>query len=128
MLAAATYCQLERRFFEDTQSRADVAAAFQCNTSQVTKVVTGIIYKSDPHHYVPKKQRDEPAKKTTKWLSDAQEDTNIVQPKARRTIPTMLSEALTSTTGQRLPETGNKDDTLSTESTSDSDLPLPEAF
>ena len=128
VLAAATYCKLERRFFEDTQSRTDVAAAFQCNTSQVTKVVTGIIYKSGPHHYVPKKQRDEPAKKTTKRLSDAQEDTNIVQPKARRTIPTMLSEASTSTTAQRSPETGNKDDTLSTESTSDSDLPLPEAF
>ena len=128
VLAAATYCQLERRFFEDTQSRADVAAAFQCNTSQVTKVVTGIIYKSGPHHYVPKKQRDEPAKKTMKWLSDAQEDTNIVQPKARRTIPTMLSEASTSTTGQRSPETSNKDDTLSTESTSESDSPLPEAF
>ena len=128
VLAAATYCQLERRFFEDTQSRTDVAAAFQCNTSPVTKAVTGIIYKSGPHHYVPKKQCDEPAKKTTKWLSDAQEDTNIVQPKARRTIPTMLSEASTSTAGQRSPETGNKDDTLSTESTSDSDSPLPEAF
>ena len=66
VLAAAKYCQLERRFFEDTQSRADVATVFQCNTSQVTKVVTGIIYKSGPHHYVPKKQRDEPAKKTMK--------------------------------------------------------------
>ena len=128
VLAAATYCQLECRFFEDTQSHADVAAAFQCNTSQVTKVVTGIIYKSGPHHYVPKKQHDEPAKKTTKRLSDAQEDTNIVQPKARQTILTKLSEASTSTAGQRSPKTGNKDDTLSTESTSDGDSPLPEAF
>ena len=72
VLAAATYCKLEHRFFEETQSRADVAAAFQCNTSQVTKVVMGIIYKSGPHHYVPKKQCDETAKKTTKQLSDAQ--------------------------------------------------------
>ena len=65
VLAAATYCKLEHHFFEETQSRTDVAAAFQCNTSQVNKVVTGITYKSGPHHYVPKKQRDKTAKKTT---------------------------------------------------------------
>ena len=138
VLAATTYCKLEHRFFEETQSRADVAAAFQCNTSQVTKVITGIIYKLGPHHHVPKKQCDETAKKTTKRPSDAQ-DTNIVQPKARKTMATMLSEASTSTVGQRSPktvnkddtlstETVNKDDTLSTESTSDSDSPLSEAF
>ena len=127
VLAAAIYCKLEHRFFEETQSHADVAAAFQCNTSQVTKVVTGIIYKSGPHHYVPKKQCEETGKKTTKWPSDAQ-DTNIVQPKARKTMATTLSEASTSTVGQRSPETVNKDDTLSTESTSDGDSPLPKAF
>ena len=127
VLAATTYCKLEHRFFEETHSRADVAATVQCNPSQVTKVVTGIIYKSGPHHYVPKKQRDETTKQTTKRLSDTQ-DSNIVQPKARRTIATMPSEASTSTTGQRSPKTVNKDDTLSTESTSDSDSPLPEAF
>ena len=123
VLAAATYCKLEHHFFEETQSRADVAAAFQCNTSQVTKVVMGIIYKSGPHHYVPKKQCDETTKKTTKWPGDAQ-DTNIVQPKATRT----MAEASTSKEGQRSPDTVNRDDTLSTESTSDGDSPLPEAF
>ena len=127
VLAAATYCKLEHRFFEETQSCADVAAAFQCNTSQVTKAVTGVIYKSGPHHYVPKKQRDETSKKTTKWPSDVQ-DTNTVQPKARKTMETMFSEASTSKVGQRVPETINKDDTLSTESTSSGDSPLPEAF
>ena len=66
VLAAAVYCKLEQHFFEDTQSRAEVATAFQCNTSQISKVVTGIIYKSGPHHYIPKKQRDETKKKITK--------------------------------------------------------------
>ena len=99
VLAAATYCKVEHRFFEETQSHADVAAAFQCNTSQVTKVVMGIIYKSGPHHYVPKKQRDETGKKTTKRAGDSQ-DPNIVRPKARKTMATILSEASTSKIGQ----------------------------
>ena len=123
VLAAATYCKLEHHFFEETQSCAEVAAAFQCNTSQVNKVVTGIIYKSGPHHYVPKKQHDETAKKTTKWPGDAQ-DTNIVQPKKKRT----MAKASTSKEGQRSPDTINRDDTLSRESTSDGDSPLPKAF
>ena len=127
VLAAATYCKLEHHFFEETQSCVDVAAAFWCNTSQVTKVVMGIIYKSGPHHYVPKKQCDETHKKTTKWASDVQ-DTTIIQPKARKTMATTSSEASTSKGGQRSPETVNKDDTLSTESTSSGDSPLPEAF
>ena len=127
VLAAATYCKLEHRFFEETQSRADVATAFQCNTSQVTKVITGIIYKSGPHHYVPKKQCDEAGKKATKRASDLQ-DPNVVQPKARKTMATTLSEASTSKVGQRSPETVNKDDTLSTESSSSGDSPLPQEF
>ena len=127
VLAAATYCKLEHRFFEETQSCADVAAAFQCNTSQVTKVVMGIIYKSGPHHYVPKKQHDETGKKTTKRAGDLQ-DPNVVRPKARKTMATTLSEASTSEIGQRSPETDNKDDTLSTPSSSSNDSPPPQAF
>ena len=127
VLAATTYCKLEHCFFEETQSRADVATAFQCNTSQVTKVVTGIIYKLGPHHYVAKKQRDEIGKKTTKRAGDSQ-DPNVVQPKARKTMATTLSEASTSEIGQRSPETDNKDDTLSTPSSSSNDSPLPQAF
>ena len=127
VLDVATYCKLEHHFFEETQSRADVATAFQCNTSQVTKVITGIIYKSGPHHYILKKQRDEAGKKATKWAGDLQ-DPNVVQPKARKTMATTLSEASTSKVGQRSPKTVNKDDTLSTESSSSGDSPLPQAF
>ena len=55
VLAAAIYCQLERNYFDETRSRVDIMTAFCCNTSQLSKAVTGIDYKSDPHHYKPKK-------------------------------------------------------------------------
>ena len=124
VLAAAVYCKLEQHFFEDTQSRAEVAAAFQCNTSQISKVVTGIIYKSGPHHYIPKKQRDKTEKKITKRSADAT-DTSVVQP--AKTKKTKAKES-PSQEGQGSPKTVSRDDTLSTPSTSDSDAPLPEAF
>ena len=54
VLAAATYTKLEHKYFDNTLSRADIAVAFGCNISQLTKAVTGILYKSGPHHYVPK--------------------------------------------------------------------------
>ena len=95
VLAAATYCKLEHHFFEETQTYADVATAFKCNNSQVTKVITGVIYKLGPHHYVPKKQCDEASKTGTKWAGDLQ-DPNIIQPKARKTMAITLSEASTS--------------------------------
>ena len=55
VLAAAVYCQLERNYFDETHSRSDVAALFCCNTSQLSKAITGVGYKSGPHHYKPKK-------------------------------------------------------------------------
>ena len=127
MLAPATYCKLEHRFFEETQSRADVATAFKCNTSQVTKVITGIIYKSGPHHYIPKKQCNEAGKTATKRAGDLK-DPNVVQPKTRKAMATTLSEASTSKVGQQSPKTVDKDDTLSTESSSSGDSPLPQMF
>ena len=124
VLAAAVYCKLEQHFFEDTQSCAEVAAAFQCNTSQISKVVKGIIYKSGPHHYIPKKQRDETKKKITKRSADAP-DTSVVQPpKTQKTT----AKKSPSQEGQQSPETVSRDDTLSTPSTSDSDAPLPDPF
>ena len=55
VLVAAIYCQLERNYFDETRSRVDVTTAFHCNTSQLSKAMTGIDYKSGPHHYKPKK-------------------------------------------------------------------------
>ena len=127
VLAAATYCKLEHRFFEEALSRADVATVFKCNTSQITKVVTGIIYKSGPHHYIPKKQCDEVSKTAITWAGDST-DPNLVQTKTTRMTATTLSEPSTSEAGQKSHETVDKDDTLSTESSSSGDSPLPRVF
>ena len=55
VLMAAIYCQLEHYYFDETHSRVDIVTAFRCNTSQLSKAMTGIDYKSGPHHYKPKK-------------------------------------------------------------------------
>ena len=127
MLAATTYCKLEHRFFEEAQSRPDVATAFKCNTSQITKMITGIIYKSGPHHYIPKKQCDEASNSATKHAGDPT-DPNLAQTKNRRMMTPTLSEPSMSKAGQQFNEMLDKDDTLSTESSSSGDLPLPSAF
>ena len=54
VLAAAIYAKLERKFFDSTNSRIDLATAFKCNVSQLTKALMGIEYYSSPHHYKPK--------------------------------------------------------------------------
>ena len=54
VFAAAIYAKLERKFFDNTHSRVDLATAFRCNVSQLTKALTGIEYYSSPHHYKPK--------------------------------------------------------------------------
>ena len=53
VLATAIYCTLEHLFLDDTLSRADIATAFRCNVSQLTKAVTGVDYKGGPHKYKP---------------------------------------------------------------------------
>ena len=54
VLAAAIYAKLERKFFDGTHSRIDLARAFKCNVSQLTKALTSIEYYSGPHHYKTK--------------------------------------------------------------------------
>ena len=55
VLTAAIYCKLEHNYFNETRSRMDIVTAFRCNASQLSKAMTGIDYKSGPHHYKPKK-------------------------------------------------------------------------
>ena len=55
VLVAAVYYQLEKNYFDETRSRSDVAALFRCNTSQLSKAIMGVEYKSGPHHYKLKK-------------------------------------------------------------------------
>ena len=57
VLAAAVYSQLERHYFDETCSRMDVAMLFHCNSSQLAKAITGVDYKSGPHHYKLKKRK-----------------------------------------------------------------------
>ena len=37
----------------------DASSLFGCKVSQLTKAITGIDYKSGPHHYIPKRQREQ---------------------------------------------------------------------
>ena len=54
VLVAAIYLKVEHLFFDETSSRVDVATAFHCNLSQLTKAMTRVNYKGGPHHYKPK--------------------------------------------------------------------------
>ena len=54
VLAAAIYAMLEKKFFDTTHSRMELTTAFKCNMSQLSKALTGIEYRSGPHHYKPK--------------------------------------------------------------------------
>ena len=87
----------------------DAAKLFHCKVSQLAKAITGIEYKSGPHHYVPKKLH-----KTT---TAKRKETPDVEPE-----PSTTKKQKQSST-----PSADKDDTLTMES-SDSDLPLPEAF
>ena len=101
VLVAAVYCQLEKNYFDETRSRSDVTALFRCNTSQLSKAIMGVEYKSGPHHYKLKKVSKRAAESST------QDPTKQKEPRTADTDP---KEAV-------LPE-----DTLSS-SSGDSNLP-----
>ena len=109
VLAAAVFLKIEKVYFDDITSRMDAAKLFHCKISQLAKAITGIEYKSGPHHYVPKKLH-----KTTTAKRKEKPD---VEPE-----PSTTKKQKQSST-----PSADKDYTLTTES-SDSDLPLPEAF
>ena len=102
VLAAAIYSVLEKKFFDTILPRADVATAFHCNTSQLSKALTGIEYASGPHQYTPKKS-------TTKKRPAEEGEQSSAKTQKKTTM-------------------ASRDDTLSTPSTSDSDTPLPDVF
>ena len=109
VLAVAIYCMLEHLFFDDTLSRADIATAFHCNVSQLTKAVTGVDYKGGPHRYKPKKATKRPSETTDKNPGPSKR-------KATSKCPTQPE-----TTKETDP--GVQEDTLSSSSSSGSDLP-----
>ena len=111
VLAAAIYAKLERKFFNNTHSRIDLATAFRCNVSQLTKALTGVEYYSSPHHYKPKPR---PSQKRT----PEEGETSGVTPEK-------MSKAVTRTKAKPKPgeHLSKPDDTLESESSSSSDLP-----
>ena len=109
VLAAAVFLKIEKVYFDDITSRMDAAKLFHCKVSQLAKAITGIEYKSGPHHYIPKKlQKTTTAKRKQK--PDVEPEPSTTKKQKQSSKPS-----------------ADKDDTLTTES-SDSDLPLPEAF
>ena len=54
VMVAAIYLKVEHLLFDETLSRMDVATAFHCNLSQLTKTLTGVNYEGGRHHYKPK--------------------------------------------------------------------------
>ena len=63
VLVAAVFLKVEKLYFDDTTSHMDASTLFGCKVSQLTKAITGVDYKSGPHHYVPKKQKKTAASK-----------------------------------------------------------------
>ena len=63
VLAAAIFLKVEKRYFDDTTSCMDASTLFSYKVSQLTKAITGVDYKSWPHHYVPKKRKKTAASK-----------------------------------------------------------------
>ena len=110
VLAAAIYATLEKKFFDTTHSRIELATAFKCNVSQLTKALTGVEYHSGPHHYKPKPR---PSKKRVPELGESSGIT-----------PEKMSKTVTKTKVKPKPDEHlfEPDDTLETESSS-SDLP-----
>ena len=114
VLAAAIYCRLEKHYFDETRTRIDIANSFLISNSQLSKAVTGIDYKSGPHHYKKKCTSTSTTAPTSK--------SPRVEPSTSTTAPTSKSSRVTPTTFTAVPE--QEEDILSSSSSSD----LPPAF
>ena len=110
VLAAAIYATIKKKFFDMTHSRMELATAFKCNVSQLSKALTGVEYRSGPHHYNPK------PKTAKKRASELGEPSGVPQTKSPKSSTKTTAKP---TQGEQLP---TADDTLDTESSS-SDLP-----
>ena len=118
VLTAVVYSKLEHHFFDDTLSRMDIASAFRCNISQLSKSVTRIDYASGLHNYKPKE------KKTPKKRTSDEPDPNPEQTKKASCAPMKSDTAHPTISQLRTMEKQDRiipEDTLS--SSSDSDLP-----
>ena len=118
VLVAAIYLKVEHLFFDDTSSRMDIAIAFQCNFSQLTKAVTGVNYKGGPHHYKPR------PKTATKRSCNSTNPNPDPGKKAKTKQGQASTSHQASTSVMQKPSTVVMEDTLSSSSSS-SDVELP---
>ena len=91
VLAAALYCQVEKKYFQDKTSRADIAATFKVTTAQLTKAITGVDYESGPHTS-SKKRKMTAADSTTMAKSTQASSTVSRPPKKKQKIVEEISE------------------------------------
>ena len=110
VLAAAIYATIKKKFFDTTHSRMELTTTFKCNVLQLSKALTGVEYRSGPHHYKPK------PKSVKKQMSELGEPSGMP--------PTKTSKTVTETTAKPAQDEHllAADDTLETDSSS-SDLP-----
>ena len=119
VLAAAIYLKIENLFFDETSSRLEIATAFKCNISQLTKAVTGVHYKGGPHHYIPKQKTGDKRRRSS--TGPSQQATK--KPKTKAEASTS-KQASTSTSEEKQPSQVVAEDTLSESSSSSDILPL----
>ena len=112
VLAAAIYATIERKFFDTTHSRMELATAFKCNISQLLKALTGVEYCLGPHYYKPK------PKSVKKRTSELGEPSGMP--------PKKTPKPVTDTTAQpaQAEHLFTAEDTLSESSSSSDKLPL----
>ena len=118
VLAVAIYLKVEHLFFDDTSSHMDIATAFRCNLSQLTKAVTGVNYKGGPHHYKLKPNT------STKRSCDSTDPNPDPGKKAKTKQGQASTSQQKSTSVMKKPSTVVTEDTLSSSSSS-SDVELP---
>ena len=120
ILAAAIYLKIENLFFDETSSRLEIATAFKCNISQLTKAVTGVHYKGGPHHYIPKQKTGD--KRSRSSTGPSQQATK--KPKSKEAQASTSKQASTSTSEEKQPSQVVAEDTLLESSSSSDILPL----
>ena len=121
VLAAALCTKVERRYFEEKTSRADVAAMFHVTMNQLTKAVTGIDYESGPHAYERKRTIDVDSTTPAKVLKAA----TTMTPSTSRTKSQATSSTETVQKTQKDKDQESDDMLSSSPNSSDSDS-LPE--
>ena len=81
VLTAALYCQVEKKYFQDKTSRADIVATFKVTTAQLTKAITGVDYESGPH--TSSKKRKLTAADSTTTAKSTQASSTVSRPQRR---------------------------------------------